>query len=166
MRRLVGEKIESMKIRVHGDYHLGQVLYTGNDFVIIDFEGEPARPVSERRLKRSPFRDVAGMIRSFHYAAHSSFMRYAADHPKGASLLEPWVGPWFSVVSSVYLQTYMKTVGNAPFVPRNPEELAILLETFLLEKAVYELDYEMNNRPSWVHIPMKGIRQVLASPWG
>ena len=83
-----------MKIRIHGDYHLGQMLYTGKDFVIIDFEGEPARTLSERRLKRSPLRDVAGMIRSFHYAAFTASLQHASGHPGDLALLDPWLETW------------------------------------------------------------------------
>jgi len=159
--KITQKRITAMKIRVHGDYHLGQVLYTGKDFVIIDFEGEPARPLSERRLKRSPLRDVAGMIRSFHYAAHSVLFKHVSIRPEDITLLEPWVELWYHYVSGVFLHSYLNTVENAPIVPNKREELEILLQAFLLEKAVYELGYELNNRPDWVIIPIRGIKCIL-----
>jgi maltose alpha-D-glucosyltransferase / alpha-amylase len=161
LERITQTRIDVMKIRIHGDYHLGQVLYTGKDFVIIDFEGEPARALSERRLKRTPFRDVAGMIRSFHYAAHSAFLRHVSIRQENGPLLEPWIEPWYHCVSSTFFQAYLETVEGAAFVPQTKEELKLLMQSFLLDKAVYELGYELNNRPDWVLIPIRGIRMVL-----
>jgi len=163
LKRIMETKISAMKIRVHGDYHLGQVLFTGKDFVIIDFEGEPARPLSERRLKRSPFRDVAGMIRSFHYAAYSTLLKHASIRPEDTALLEPWAELWYQYVSGIFLRSYLNVVGKAPLVlvPKEREELEILLQALLLEKAVYELGYELNNRPDWVIIPIRGIHDIL-----
>ncbi|HET6370770.1 MAG TPA: maltose alpha-D-glucosyltransferase, partial [Nitrospiria bacterium] len=109
------KKISTVKIRIHGDYHLGQVLYTGNDFFIIDFEGEPARPLSERKLKRSPFRDVAGMIRSFHYKAHSGLIHQKSIRPEDVSVLEPWADLWFQYVGGVFLKAYLDSAGDASF---------------------------------------------------
>ncbi len=161
LRRITEKKIEAVKIRIHGDYHLAQVLYTGNDFMIIDFEGEPSRPLSERRIKRSAFRDIAGMVRSFHYAVRSALTRHPAIREEDIAVLEPWIQPWYLCVSRTFWRSYLETVGQAPFVPTNPEELDILLQCFLLEKAVYELGYELNNRPEWASIPMSGIMQIL-----
>jgi maltose alpha-D-glucosyltransferase/alpha-amylase len=161
LARIRQQKISAMKIRIHGDYHLGQVLFTGKDFVIIDFEGEPARALSERKIKRSPLRDVAGMIRSFHYAAYSALLRHHAVRPQDEPVLEPWVKAWYQWVSRVFLRSYFSTVGQAGFLPKRKPELVVLLEAFLLEKAVYELGYELNNRPDWVIIPIKGIRSIL-----
>lgn len=157
MQKILQKKISAMKIRIHGDYHLGQVLYTGKDFIIIDYEGEPARPIGERRLKHSPLKDVAGMIRSFHYVACSGLLSKREDIHE----LELWIEPWFRTVSGLYLTAYMETVKDAPFVPKKKDELEILLQTFLLEKAAYELGYELNNRPNWVQIPLQGITYVL-----
>jgi maltose alpha-D-glucosyltransferase/alpha-amylase len=161
MQRIVSQKFFAMKIRIHGDYHLGQVLYTGKDFVIMDFEGEPARPLGERRLKRSPLRDVAGMIRSFHYAAYGALFLRSSFRPEDIALLEPWIVPWYYYISGIFLHAYLNTVGNAPFLPKERDELKILLDTFLLEKAVYELGYEINNRPDWIIIPIRGIQNVM-----
>ena len=149
------------KIRVHGDFHLGQVLFTGRDFVIIDFEGEPAKPISERRLKHSALRDVAGMLRSFHYAAWAPFC-LRADLPAGdRRALGPWAELWYSAVSASFLKAYFRTCGKAAFLPGDLAQSAALLRAFLMEKAAYELSYELNNRPGWVAIPLKGLLQLL-----
>ncbi len=165
---ILGRKITAMRIRCHGDYHLGQVLYTGKDFVIIDFEGEPARPLSERRIKRSPLRDVAGMLRSFHYAAYTALFDQEAEgvyasHPEALAALEPWARFWYHWVSAVFLKTYREVANQASFLPRAREELQVLLDAYLLEKAAYELGYELNNRPDWVRIPLQGILQLLGA---
>ncbi|MGM0675243.1 MAG: maltose alpha-D-glucosyltransferase, partial [Spirochaetota bacterium] len=141
--------------------HLGQVLFTGRDFVIIDLEGEPARALGERRLKYGAFRDVAGMIRSFHYAIYGKFLEYASVRPEDAEWLGKWIDPWFTYISGVFLDGYMETVDGVDFVPEDPEELRVILEVFMLEKAVYEIGYEINNRPSWLKIPVNGIQFVL-----
>ncbi|MFC1927082.1 maltose alpha-D-glucosyltransferase [Chloroflexota bacterium] len=156
-------KISAARIRCHGDYHLGQVLYTGKDFVIIDFEGEPARSLSERRIKRSPLRDVAGMIRSFHYAAHSALLRQAslALRPEDLPALEHWAQFWYVWVSSSFLMSYLNDVEQTRLLPDDPEQLRILLDAYLLEKAVYEIGYELNNRPDWLKVTIQGILQLL-----
>jgi len=156
-------KISAARIRCHGDYHLGQVLYTGKDFVIIDFEGEPARPLSELRIKRSPLRDVAGMIRSFHYAAHSALLHQAslALKPEDLPALEHWAQFWYVWVSSSFLMSYLNGVEQAQLLPDDPEQLRILLDAYLLEKAVYEIGYELNNRPHWLKVTLQGILQLL-----
>ena len=168
-RSIIERKIVSMRIRIHGDFHLGQVLNTGKDFIIIDFEGEPARSISDRRIKRSPLRDVAGMLRSFHYAAYTAlFKQTATGTAQGTgreelSALEPWALYWFFWVSCAFLKSYFQVVGQAPFLPRDREDLPIMLRAFLLEKAMYEVAYELNNRPDWVRIPLQAIPQLLGS---
>jgi len=159
--RLVEKKIATVKIRTHGDYHLGQVLYTGKDFVIIDFEGEPARSMTERRLKQPALRDVAGMIRSFHYAAHGSLILRAAKLGADVEYLRHWADLWYYYVSGMFLHAYLKTVGDSPVVPKDVAERTTLFEVFLLEKAVYELGYELNNRPDWLMIPVRGIQGLI-----
>jgi maltose alpha-D-glucosyltransferase/alpha-amylase len=158
---LLENKITATKLRFHGDFHLGQVLRTGKDFLIIDFEGEPARALSERRLKRSPIRDVAGMIRSFHYAAHSALRSYGSLRPEDIDRLEAWAEAWYVAVSGIYLNSYLFTVEDAAFVPKERKEFEVLLRCFLLEKAVYEVGYELNSRPDWVIIPMRGVERLL-----
>jgi len=156
-------KISAARIRCHGDYHLGQVLYTGKDFVTIDFEGEPARSLSERRIKRSPLRDAAGMIRSFHYAAHSALLRQSslALKPEDLLALEHWAQFWQVWVSSSFLMSYLNCVEQTQLLPDDPEQLRILLDAYLLEKAIYEIGYELNNRPDWLKVPLQGILQLL-----
>jgi len=163
-RSILQRKINAMRIRIHGDYHLGQVLYTGKDFFIIDFEGEPARPLSERRFKRSPLRDVAGMLRSFHYAAFAPLLgQVSTIRPEDFPALEPWAQYWYAWVSATFLKAYIEVAQDAPFLPKERVHLHVLLEVFLLEKAVYELGYELNNRPDWVKVPLRGIAQLLTT---
>ncbi len=163
-RALLDNPFTAMRTRVHGDYHLGQVLYTGMDFMIIDFEGEPARPLSERRRKGSPLQDVAGILRSFHYAPYAVLFGQAPGatfHNRDFAALEPWARTWHRWVSIAFLRSYLATAGNAPFLPVGREELERLLDAFLLDKAIYELNYELNNRPAWVRIPVEGILQLV-----
>jgi trehalose synthase-fused probable maltokinase len=160
---LTGREIPAMVTRIHGDYHLGQVLFTGSDFVIIDFEGEPARRLEERRKKRSPLQDVAGMLRSFHYAAYAPLLQANSKRSPQEELqaLGHWAPYWQKWVSATFLKTYLAVSGNSIFIPQGREELALLLDLYLLDKAVYELGYELNNRPSWARIPLDGISQLL-----
>ena len=163
---LLERRINASRIRVHGDYHLGQVLYTGKDFVIIDFEGEPARALGERRLKRSPLRDVAGMLRSFDYAVHNGLRaQHATGLIRGEDLrwLEPWAATWATWVSVAFLKSYRQAAGQGGFLPDNREDFDLFLRLLVLEKAIYELGYELNNRPDWVPIPLRGIRQLIAT---
>jgi maltose alpha-D-glucosyltransferase/alpha-amylase len=138
------------------------VLYTGRDFVIIDFEGEPARPLSERRIKRSPLRDVAGMLRSFHYASYAAlYGQVPGVRPEDFLALEPWARFWYTWVSVTYVKAYLATAHQASFLPEERTDRQVLLDVFLLEKAVYELGYELNSRPEWVEVPLQGILQLL-----
>src|SRR6195256_5791244 len=161
-QRILDRRSNATKIRIHGDYHLGQVLYTGKDFIILDFEGEPARALGERKLKRSALRDVAGMMRSFQYAAYSALWQ-PAMRVEDVPFLERWADLWYRQMSSVFLQSYLKTTADAVFVPQNSDDLEVLLEAYLLDKAVYEIGYELNNRPDWVVIPVRGIKHILKS---
>jgi maltose alpha-D-glucosyltransferase/alpha-amylase len=163
---VLGRPISGMRIRCHGDYHLGQVLYTGKDFVIIDFEGEPARPLSERRLKRSPLTDVAGMLRSFDYAAHAVLYETGGRQmvrPQDVPVLRPWTRFWQQWASSAFLRAYLQQAGDTPLLPRSREDLERLLDALVLEKNMYELAYELNNRPQWVRIPLTGVLGALGS---
>src|SRR5437763_5995301 len=161
-KRLLDRRANAAKIRIHGDYHLGQLLYTGKDFVILDFEGEPARPLSDRKLKRSALRDVAGMMRSFQYAAYSALWQ-PAMRKEDVPFLERWADFWYRQASSVFLQSYLETTTGAIFIPKNSDDLQIMLESYLLDKAVYEIAYELNHRPTWVVIPIRGIKHILKS---
>ncbi len=159
-QRILEQRSPATKIRIHGDYHLGQALYTGKDFVILDFEGEPARALSERKLKRSALRDVAGMMRSFQYAAYSALWQ-PAMRPEDIPFLERWADTWYREMSSVFLQSYLGATAGASFIPPDEQEFQVLLEAYLLDKAVYEIGYELNNRPDWVVIPIRGIKHIL-----
>ncbi|HEX4652270.1 MAG TPA: maltose alpha-D-glucosyltransferase [Granulicella sp.] len=150
-----------LRTRIHGDYHLGQILRTKADFVILDFEGEPARPLAERRAKQSPLKDVAGMLRSFSYAAYSGLnaflQRRPPNNPADARNLESWATLWQNAVSTEFLGAYRSTVAQHERLMPEPAEAQLLLNAYLLEKALYELLYELNNRPAWVRIPLAGI---------
>jgi len=167
-RSTLARGFKARRIRCHGDYHLGQVLSTGKDFFIIDFEGEPARELTERRMKHSPLRDVAGMLRSFHYASHAALRREIKERrirPENKSNAEAWASYWRAQVSALFLKEYFKVARGASFLPERRGEASRLLGLHLLEKAVYELGYELNHRPAWVGIPLRGILQLL-SPAG
>jgi len=158
-------RIGAVRMRCHGDLHLGQFLFTGKDFVIIDFEGESARPLSDRRRKRSALRDVASMSRSFHSLA----MRSLLDQLKTGALgepdyaaVEPFANVWHTWSSWSYLKGYLETAGRAPFVPKDREELRVLLDAFRLEKALSELEHALHHAPEPVEVPLHGIEQILA----
>jgi len=146
--RLKDLKPDSLRIRIHGDYHLGQVLRVPEDFVILDFEGEPTKPLAERRAKHCPLKDVAGMLRSFSYASYVGL----ADR-------ETQRGEWERSVSTAFLDAYRKEAGNASFLPRDEDVFHTLLEAYVFDKAFYELNYEMDNRPDWLRIPLAAIRE-------
>ena len=151
------------KGRIHGDYHLGQVLWAEGDFYLIDFEGEPARPIAERRAKQSPMKDVAGMLRSFSYAAYAGLFAHSATRPGQFAELEPWARLWQTWASAAFLTGYLATAGHALIVPADQAQRNALLQLFMLDKAFYELNYELNNRPDWVRIPLAAILDVIGS---
>ncbi len=153
--------MDGRRTRIHGDYHLGQVLRVKSDFVILDFEGEPARSLDVRRAKHSPLKDVAGMLRSFNYAAWTALMRYSSRRPKDQSKLEPWATLWEASASAEFLHAYMQTMAGSRLVPAAPSAQWSLLDLYLLEKAFYELVYELNSRPDWVKIPLMGVAALL-----
>ncbi len=154
-------QVDATKIRVHGDYHLGQVLRTGDDYVILDFEGEPAKPLSERVRKVSPLKDVVGMIRSFDYAAFAALFGFAGDRREVFDRLGPWAKTWRLWVSATFLKAYLETAKGASFLPSEPTRIGGLLDALTLDKALYELQYELNNRPDWVRIPLQGVLGLL-----
>lgn len=154
---LKGSSLHTHQIRIHGDYHLGQVLRTKMDFVILDFEGEPARSLSERRLKQSPLKDVAGMLRSFSYAAYASLINYTNRHPEDLTRLEPWAQLWERSVGAEFLRAYRETIRDSDLLSLNSSDFRKLLNVFLLDKALYEVLYELNSRPAWIRIPLMGI---------
>jgi len=162
LAHIKNRKVSASKIRIHGDYHLGQVLYTGLDFVIIDFEGEPARSLSERRIKRSVFRDLAGMMRSFHYAAFNVLIQDRSIRPEDVERLEPWAELWSFYTGQHFYDVYESAVRGRGLVPEHATEQHLLLRGYLMDKAIYELNYELNNRPEWIGIALKGLHRLLA----
>lgn len=159
--KIASNDLKSLRIRIHGDYHLGQVLYTGSDYLIIDFEGEPESSITDRKIKHSPLKDVAGMIRSFHYAVCAKL--YFSKETKGIDPLrmQKAADRWYKLITDAYIDSYMHTMGNISAIFGSRTELNFLLQLHLLEKAVYELGYELNGRPDWIRIPLKGIQHVL-----
>jgi maltose alpha-D-glucosyltransferase/alpha-amylase len=151
------ENLRTWRTRVHGDYHLGQVLKVKTDFVILDFEGEPARPLSARLAKQCALKDVAGMLRSFSYAAYSSLINYGSRRPGDSASLEPWAQLWERCVATEFLRAYRQTAHDAVFLPEDAEDFRRVLDVFLLDKALYEVLYELNARPAWVRIPLMGV---------
>jgi maltose alpha-D-glucosyltransferase/alpha-amylase len=145
-----------IKIRYHGDYHLGQVLLRRNDFVIVDFEGEPQRPLSERRAKGSPLRDVAGMLRSFQYAEQTALQRCEIQSAEDCDRWVPLLQKWEAETRGVFLSVYDE-LARACGLYRSLEEVRPLLELFEVEKALYEVRYELGNRPDWVSIPLRSL---------
>ncbi len=161
-QKLVGVKSALVRTRIHGDYHLGQVLRAKADFVILDFEGEPARPLAERKQKQLPLKDVAGMLRSFEYAAFSALAKHITRRPEDQQRMEPWAKLWVSAVEDKFLQAYRETAIQSSVVPRDDHDFQLVLNAYVLDKALYELGYELNNRPDWVRIPLAGILSLLS----
>jgi maltose alpha-D-glucosyltransferase / alpha-amylase len=170
-RAVLERKVVAQRTRYHGDYHLGKLLYTGKDFVVIDLEGEPSRSIGDRRLKRSPLRDVAGMVRSFHYAAAIALLgeRDRRGHPTGVIrpedvwVLAPWARAWYVWVSAVYLRAYLHAAGGAGFLPGSPDMLRALFDALLLEKALTELSGELMHNPERAVIPLRAVQHILES---
>ncbi len=155
---------KTMRIRIHGDYHLGQVLYTGSDFLIIDFEGEPIRSIGERQLKACALTDVAGMIRSFDYSSHMALAKYIEQgklNPAQLSNMTQWGSFWTRWVSAIFYNAYREAVKTAGFLPGDDAELRSLIDIFILRKAIYEIGYELGSRPEWVKIPLQGVLNIL-----
>jgi len=161
LHKITGRRFSAMKCRIHGDFHLGQALFTGKDFVFIDFEGEPTHTLSERRLKRSPLRDVASMIYSIHYATMTTLAHHSAGHPDDFALLEPWLKAWYAYVSGSYLKAYLHTMKSSPLIPAGRKELEIMLRSFLIQRAVHELGHDLNTRPDLIDLHLRGLEILL-----
>ncbi len=153
--------LQTRKTRYHGDYHLGQVLVVQNDFVITDFEGEPMRPLDERRAKHSPLRDVAGMSRSFNYAAYNALRRVTAERAEDYATLEPVARAWEAEARERFLEGYRSAAVGSAGWPDDPFVAQAFIDLFTLEKALYEMRYDMRNRPDWVDIPLRGVLALL-----
>jgi maltokinase len=149
------------KIRIHGDYHLGQTLLGPRGWLILDFEGEPLRSLEERRSLQSPLRDVAGMLRSFSYATYSALYDRAEPESDRWNQLEPWAATFEELAREYFLQAYLRASHEADLLPRDRDELQLLLDFFELDKALYEINYEIGHRPDWVRIPLRGIIDVI-----
>jgi maltose alpha-D-glucosyltransferase/alpha-amylase len=162
IERLAAVPAGAIKTRVHGDYHLGQVLVVQNDVMIVDFEGEPSRRASERRAKSSPWRDVAGMLRSFDYAAATAareiaprFAEAEAQRVLGAAL------GWRDLTRAAFLKAYEGTVRGSPVWIEDEAERRHLQQLHVLAKALYEINYEANNRPDWIETPVQGVLSIM-----
>ncbi|MBW3563735.1 MAG: maltose alpha-D-glucosyltransferase [Acidobacteria bacterium] len=157
--------IRTRRIRTHGDFHLGQVLYSGNDFVIIDFEGEPSRALSARKLRRSPLRDVAGMLRSLHYAPFAALRNLWGEtggpESDEAEKLEEAAEAWAWWAQVRFLRSYLERMKDSNLIPSTDEQIQVLLDAFMMEKALYEVVYELNNRPDWIEVPVKGLEGLI-----
>jgi maltose alpha-D-glucosyltransferase/alpha-amylase len=154
-------RFDGVKTRHHGDFHLGQVLVAKDDAYILDFEGEPKRSLDERRRKEPPARDVAGFLRSIDYAASAAMSRAPSMSPEEALTLSQRLRAWADDLSAGYWDCYRETLGEARLWPADEAQSKELLALFLLEKAFYEIDYELTNRPSWSHIPLEATLRIL-----
>jgi maltose alpha-D-glucosyltransferase/alpha-amylase len=168
-RAVLDPELGGYRVRCHGDFHLGQLLFTGKDYVIVDFEGEANRTIGERRLKRSPLRDVASMVRSFDYAVQSVFLGLASSRGRSPGLIReedrnavaPWVLAWYNRVARVYVTEYLTAMGDSSILPPAEYARRTLLELFLLEKALHEIDSDLTHRPDWVAIPLRAALRLL-----
>ena len=158
---LSGVTEPGLKIRVHGDYHLGQVLHSSRGWMILDFEGEPARSVEERRHKHSPLKDVAGMLRSFGYAAMSALFQRGEPGGREWERLEPWANMWETLARERFLHSYFRKSHEGRFLPADRDEATVMLDFFEIDKALYEIGYESSHRPEWLRIPVRGIHRLL-----
>jgi maltose alpha-D-glucosyltransferase/alpha-amylase len=164
-RPIRDERISSTRTRHHGDYQLGYVLFTGNDVVITNFDGDTTRPMSERRLKRSPMRDVTSMIRSFHYVSHAVLFGHVpgiVTSPEAQPHLEKWARAWYAWLSATFLNGYLQAAEGADFLPPSPRELRTLFTAYLLEKLLLEIQYEIEQHRDWIRIPACGILDQLS----
>ena len=164
LKPLRDRRIPTVRTRIHGDLHLGQVLFTGKDVVFIDFEGDPRRSIGERRIKYSPLRDVAGMLRSFHYAAHAVLYGKVpgiVPAKESSAELHKLAGFWYRWVGTAFLNGYLRAQAVAPLLTISGEELRILLDAYLLERGMIEVLSDLENRPEWTRIPIVGILEIL-----
>jgi len=163
-RFLRDQHLNATRVRIHGDYHLGQVLYTGKDFMIIDFEGDSSRPLSERRIKRSPLEDIASMLDSFYGAAHSVLLGKAPGvipQPETLNALEAWAKFWSRSVGAEFVRAYRATPGVAPLLPPEPEHLRNVLTIFLLDRAYRKLSFDLMSGPERIRIPLHAILELV-----
>jgi maltose alpha-D-glucosyltransferase/alpha-amylase len=150
-----------LKTRIHGDLHLGQVMRVPRGWLITDFEGEPARPLEERRAKHSPLKDTAGMVRSFAYAATAALFERGGPGEPEWTRLEPWARAWEEAARDRFLGAYLRTSHEGHFLPTDRDAINVLLHFFEIDKALYEIGYELSHRPEWVRVPVHGISRAL-----
>jgi maltose alpha-D-glucosyltransferase/alpha-amylase len=160
LRSILERRITAQRMRCHGDYRLNDLLYTGKDFIIIDFEGEVILPLSNRRHKRSPLRDVASLLHSFYFAVRTALIE-GGLRPEDIPALEPWARIWHRWVSVAFLKSYLQTAVDASFLPRSREELQLLVGFYVLARGVFEIDYQLLNHPERVDIPLRGLLHIL-----
>src|SRR5262249_27159834 len=173
-RQMLARKFIAQRTRVHGDYNLAEILFTGKDFFVIDFEGHPNRSLADRRVKRSPLRDVASMLRSFHYGANGALFEMGSARgrapgvirPEDMPTLEPWALTWYRWVAATFLKSYLALARTGTFLPPGREDTELLLELFMLDKAMQELGHELRHQLSSPGIPLRGLLQILAAPTG
>ncbi|GAB4043790.1 maltose alpha-D-glucosyltransferase [Spirosoma litoris] len=164
LKRIYSKKLDTSKIRIHGDLQLEKILLTGKDIAIQDFGGDPTRSYSERRLKRSPLRDVAAMIRSFYYVGYEGFLRTNQVTDDDLVRILPYAEFWAHYMSGFFMHAYLETVQGSSFIPTDPDDLQMMLETYLLEKAITDLNQELNHRPDWVRVPLQLIKSIVKAP--
>jgi len=160
-KRIYAKKLDVIKIRIHGNYHLGQVLLTGKDIAITDFGGDPERSFSDRRLKRSPLRDVAAMMRSLRYVANEGFMKTSQVPKEDIPRLLPFADLWAYNMRGIFLRAYLETVQGSAFIPKDKQELQMMLETYMLERIIHDLKYELNHRPDWLGVPVRVLKSLI-----
>lgn len=154
-------KLKGERIRLHGDYHLGQILVRDNDFYILDFEGEPESTIRDRKVKQPPLKDVAGLFRSFHYAIYATIFNHPNDFSQSQKELFEAAELLYSYFNGVFLEVYTEAIQKANLNIGYSQERIFILKYCLLEKAVYEIGYELNSRPRWALIPLKGISNII-----
>jgi maltose alpha-D-glucosyltransferase/alpha-amylase len=160
LARVTRRKLDAGRIRLHGDFHLGQVLWTGDDFVIIDFEGEPARPLSQRRFKRSPLLDVASMLRSFDYVSEAA-LRDGRLRAEDVAQVGAWAHAWADWVSAAFLRGYLESMRGCALLPASPADIELLIDFYALEKCIFEIAHELDRRSEWLEIPMRGLLALV-----
>ncbi len=161
MKRIYARKLDVLKIRIHGNFYLRKVLMTGKDVAIVDFSGDTRRSYSERRLKRSPLRDVASMLSSIYDVAYEAFLANRQIHPDEMQSLVPFIIMWTHYMTGFFMHAYLQSIEGSGFVPNDKKDMAVMIQTFMLESAVADLVEELNNRPDWVRIPLRVIQNIL-----
>lgn len=163
MKKIYSKKFDAAKIRIHGNYDLKQILFTGKDVAILDFHGDPVRSFSERRLKRSALVDIAGMIRSLRYVAYEALIVNKGLDPEEEKRLLPFINAWVHYTRGFFMDAYLKSVQNTILIPKNKDDFKTMLENYILEKAIYSLNYELMKRPEWVVVPIRTIQSLISN---